>query len=37
MKVGLCGVGHRLSYLAALFRREIPGFELVQKLRSESG
>lgn len=28
MKVGLCGLGHRLGYLAALFHREIPQFEL---------
>lgn len=29
MKVGLCGVGQRLGYLANLFQREIPGFHLV--------
>ena len=29
MKVGLCGVGHRLGYLADLFWRKIPEFELI--------
>ena len=29
MKVGLCGVGDRLGYLAELFRGEIPEFEIV--------
>ena len=29
MKVGLCGLGDRLGYLAELFRNEIPGFDLV--------
>lgn len=29
MKVGLCGVGNRLGYLAELFRRTIRGFDLV--------
>lgn len=29
MKVGLCGVGRRMGYLAALFQREIPEFKLV--------
>lgn len=29
MKVGLCGLGNRLSYLACLLRQYIPEFELV--------
>lgn len=29
MKIGLCGVGDRLGYLAELFRRTIPEFDLV--------
>ena len=29
MKVGLCGLGDRLGYLAEVFRRAIPEFEPV--------
>ncbi len=29
MKVGLCGLGYRMSYLACLLRQYIPDFELV--------
>ena len=29
MKIGLCGVGERIGYLAELFRGEIPEFDLV--------
>ena len=29
MKVGLCGLGDRLGYLAEIFRRAIPDFEVV--------